>query len=124
MTEPRCPECAFESPSQERPVRFRARVTVLVVLDILIVGAVAAMLAIPIERSGKRDMLMMVPPVGAIGRLVLYPVQWILALIAVGIATSVRRSDRNIRLVRVLGFGIPIGTVLLTLKFYDQIMRF
>jgi len=117
----RCPECGqawLDSRSVEANIESSLRT--FVALDSAIVGIVVLMLVIP--QGGS--MMIMVPPAGIVFRLLLFPVQWVLALITFRVATRTSGPSELERYALWLGFIVPSVTVVLTLLLGGQILRF
>jgi hypothetical protein len=92
----------------------------LIALNAAIVGTVVVMLLVP--QGGS--MMIMSPPAGVVLRLLLFPVQWILAFITLVVAIRTTGPPELDRYVLWFGFVFPSVTVGLTLYFGGQILRF
>jgi hypothetical protein len=117
----RCPECGQQWPiSRLAAANIESRKRTLIALDVAIAGTVVLMLLV----SPGGSMMIMVPPAGLMFRLLLFPVQWVLAFITLAVAARTTGPPELDRFVRWIGFAIPLVTVALTLFFGGQILRF
>ena len=111
-------------PKAESARKTETPLIVLIVLDIAVVGVIGIMLMTPVSPN-KGSLFPLIPgEIGALGKLLCFPIQWLLALMVVGIGMGKIKGDEIRGSVIVFGFGIPLGSVGLTLLFFPQIMRF
>lgn len=117
----RCPECAYLWPDSNIVAgNIKLRKRQLALLNVSIVGIVLLMLLVP-QGGG---MMILVPPAGIVFRLLLFPLQWIFAIITFRVASRATGPPELDRYVLWIGFVLPLIMVGLTLFFGGQIMRF
>ena len=115
---PRCPKCG--ELWAESPTLTRGSKRTILALDLAIVGIVIMMLLIP---PGEPGMMPMIPRGGLVLRLLLFPVQWILALIVLVLGARLSRLGESDNAVCITVI-IPVILVAMTLFFGGAILRF
>jgi len=115
---PRCPKCGelwAESPTQTRGSK-----RTILALNLAIVGVVVMMLLIP---PGEPGPMLLMPRGGLVLRLLLFPVQWLLALIVLVLSARLSRLGESDNVV-CIAIVFPVIVVGMTLFFGGAILRF